>query len=96
VNVQAVTDPDGHVLWTSPPCPAAPTTCLCPHPPHHPDLRTPRRPDPCRPRLPGRQPMAHHRAQPTTRRGTQPHPAHRQPCPPPPPEKSPPPPPWSK
>ncbi len=34
-----------------------------PHPPDHPDLRTPRRSHPGRPRLPGRRPMADHRHQ---------------------------------
>lgn len=52
----------------------------CPHPPHHPHLRAPGRPDPGRPRLPGRRPLTAHR-HPTIPAGTQPHREDRQPGP---------------
>ncbi len=44
-----------------------------PHPPDHPDLRTPGRARPGRPRLPGRRPLGHHRAQTAARRAVDPH-----------------------
>lgn len=54
VNVQAVTDPTGEVLWISPALPGrTPRPDRGPHPPHHPYLRASGRPDPRRPRLPG-------------------------------------------
>ncbi|MFJ2095322.1 transposase family protein [Streptomyces sp. NPDC087901] len=44
VNVQVVTDPFGQVLWITGPAGPVPRPDRRPHPPHHPDLRTPGHP----------------------------------------------------
>ncbi|RUP66661.1 Transposase DDE domain protein [Streptomyces sp. NP10] len=59
VNVQVVTDPSGRLLWLSPALPGRTHDLTAPpHPPEHPDLRTPGSPHPGGPCLPGRRALA--------------------------------------
>jgi hypothetical protein len=60
VNVQVVTDPAGRLLWISPALPGRPHRG--PYPQDHPNLRTPGRPRPRRPRLHRRQALGDHTA----------------------------------
>lgn len=80
VNVHVVTEPSGRLLWISPRTarPRARPHCG-PHPPDHPDLRTPGRPHPRRPRLHGSRPVGDNTAQTPTERRPHPDPADRQP-----------------
>lgn len=80
VNVRVVTDPAGRLLWISPTLPgrAHDLTAARTHR-DHPDLRTPGRSHPCRPRPHGSRPLGDDTPQTPTRSRPHADPAKRQP-----------------
>lgn len=76
MNVQVVTDPTGKLLWISPTLPGRTHDLTVAAPPHHPDLRKPRRPRPRRPRLHQSRPLGDHTGQTPAQPGTHTDPAH--------------------